>query len=95
MNQSLLNSLVVLSVSLVLLIYSFVRKTRRWFLVSAVALLGLTLYITGDFLAAVAWWAYLLLAGIVLIVVAAVTEYLRQRAAKNPQEERFFVDWKW
>ena len=95
MNQSLLNSLVVLSVSLVLLIYSFVRKTRRWFLISAVALLGLTLYITGDFLAAVAWWAYLLLAGIVLIVVAAVTEYLRQRAAKNPQEERFFVDWKW
>ena len=95
MNQSLLNSLIVLSVSLVLLIYSFVRKTKRWFLVSAAALLGLTLYITGDFLAAVAWWAYLLLAGILLIAVAAVTEYLRQRAAKNPQEERFFVDWKW
>lgn len=94
-NQSLANSLIVLSVSLALLIFSFVRKTRRWFLVSAVTLLGLTLYITGDFLSAVAWWAYLLLAGILLIVVAAMTEYFRQRSAKNPQEERFFVDWKW
>ena len=95
MNQSLTNSLIVLSVSLVLLIYSFIRKTRRWFLVSAAALLGLTLYITGDFLAAVAWWVYLLLAGIILIIVAALTEYFRQKAANNPTEERFFVDWKW
>jgi len=95
MNQSLSNSLIVLSVSLVLLIFSFVKKTRRWFLVSASALLGLTLYITGDFLSAVAWWAYLLLAGVLLIAVAAVTEYMRQRAARNPNEERFFVDWKW
>ncbi|WP_295154964.1 hypothetical protein [uncultured Ruminococcus sp.] len=94
-NQSLTNSLIVLSVSLALLIYSFIRKTRRWFLVSAVSLLGLTLYITGDFLAAIAWWAYLLIAGILLIVVAAMTEYFRQRSAKNPQEERFFIDWKW
>ncbi|WP_177219609.1 hypothetical protein [Ruminococcus albus] len=95
MNQSLMNSLIVLSISLVLLIFSFVKKTRRWFLVSAAALLGLTLYITGDFLAAVAWWAYLLLAGILLIAVAAVTEYMRQHAVKDPNEERFFVDWKW
>ncbi|SEL38226.1 hypothetical protein [Ruminococcus albus] len=95
MNQSLTNSLIVLCTSLVLLIFSFVKKTRRWFLVSAAALLGLTLYITGDFLSAVAWWAYLLLAGVLLITVAAVTEYMRQRAAKNPNEERFFVDWKW
>ena len=95
MNQSLVNSLIVLSVSLILLIFSFIRKTRRWFLVSAVSLLGLTLYITGDFLAAIAWWAYLLIAGILLIVVAAATEYFRQRTAKNPQEDRFFVDWKW
>ena len=85
----------LLSVSLILLIFSFVRKTKRWFLVSAAALLGLTLYITGDFLSAVAWWAYLLLAGVLLIAVAAVTEYMRQRAAKNPNEERFFVDWRW
>lgn len=95
MNQSLMNSLIVLSVSLILLIFSFVRKTKRWFLVSAAALLGLTLYITGDFLSAVAWWAYLLLAGVLLIAVAAVTEYMRQRVAKNPNEERFFVDWRW
>ncbi|MBO4865756.1 MAG: hypothetical protein J5582_04195 [Ruminococcus sp.] len=95
MNQSLTNSLIVLCTSLVLLIFSFVKKTRRWFLVSAAALLGLTLYITGDFLSAVAWWAYLLLAGVLLITVAAVTEYMRQRVAKNPNEERFFVDWKW
>jgi hypothetical protein len=95
MNQSLMNSLIVLSVSLILLIFSFVRKTKRWFLVSAASLLGLTLYITGDFLSAIAWWAYLLLAGVLLIAVAAVTEYMRQRAAKNPNEERFFVDWRW
>ena len=94
-NQSLTNSLIVLSVSLVLLVYSFIKKTRRWFLVSAAALLGLTLYITGDFLAAIAWWVYLLLAGFVLIIVAALTEYFRQKAAKNPNEDRFFVDWKW
>ena len=95
MNQSLLNSLIVLSVSLALFIYSFIGKSRRWFIVSAVTLVGLTLYITGDFLATVAWWAYLLIAGILLIVIAAMAEYFRQRAAKHRDEARFFVDWKW
>ena len=53
----------------------------------------LTLYTTGDFLATVAWWAYLLLAGLILIIVAAITEYHRQKGSNN--EARFFVDWKW
>lgn len=92
-NQSLANLLIVLCASLTLLICSFVIKSRRWFLISAATLLLLTLYTTGDFLATIAWWVYLLIAGLILIIVAAVTEYNKQKGNKN--EARFFVDWKW
>lgn len=78
-NQSLANTITVLSVTLTILLVSFAVKNGRWFVISAASFLGLTLYITRDFLAAVQWWVYLLAAGILLIVIASANEYLKTR----------------
>ena len=69
----------MLSVTLTILLVSFAVKNGRWFVISAASFLGLTLYITRDFLAAVQWWVYLLAAGILLIVIASANEYLKTR----------------
>ena len=78
-NQSLANTITVLLVTLTIMLISFGAKSGRWFAVSAATFLGLTLYITRDFLAAVQWWVYLLAAGILLIAIAATNEYLKTR----------------
>ncbi|MCR5142066.1 MAG: hypothetical protein K6C68_06015 [Ruminococcus sp.] len=76
-HQSLANTITVLSVTLTIMLISFAVKSGRWFVISAASFLGLTLYITRDFLAAVQWWVYLLAAGILLIVIASANEYLK------------------
>ncbi|MBQ1536687.1 MAG: hypothetical protein IIZ73_00005, partial [Ruminococcus sp.] len=78
-HQSLANTITVLSVTLAIMLISFAVKSGRWFVISAASFLGLTLYITRDFLAAVQWWVYLLAAGILLIVIASANEYLKSR----------------
>lgn len=96
MNQTVANSLIVLSVSLLVLLMSFIMKSKRWFLLSAVSMTGLTLYITRDFLSSVAWWIYLLIAGILLMTIASINEYFKSRG-ENVKEiaDKFFSDWTW
>lgn len=78
-HQSLANTIAVLLTAMTIMLVSFALKNGRWFLVSSASFLALTLYITRDFLAAVQWWVYLLAAGILLIVIATVNEYLKTR----------------
>lgn len=95
-NQSLFNTLIVLSTSVVILIYSFMVKQKRWFIISAAGLVGLTLYIAKDFAAELDWWVYLLLVGILLISIASANEYFKSKGASvKDRAERFFEEWKW
>ncbi len=77
MHQSLGNTLFVLITTLVILLISFAKKNGRWFAVSGASFLGLTFYVTRSFFGRAEWWVYLLAAGIILIVVASVNEYLK------------------
>lgn len=95
-NQTLFNTLIVLSVSLVIMLYSFMKKKKRWFISSAIGLTGLTLYITKDFLTEIDWWIYLLLAGILLISIATANEYFKEKGSSVKKKAgRFFEDWTW
>ena len=79
MNQTLANTLIVLITALTIMLISFAARSGRWFGCSAAAFGGITLYITRDFLSSIAWWVYLLAAGIILITAAAGNEYLKSQ----------------
>ncbi|MCI7766379.1 MAG: hypothetical protein MSJ26_00120 [Oscillospiraceae bacterium] len=94
--ESLFNTLIVLGVSLTILLYSFVRKKKRWFAVSSIALTGLTLYIFRDFFLMIDWWIYLLAVGLILIAVSSANEYFIKKGRELKEKAgRFFEDWTW
>lgn len=96
MNQTVANSIIVLCASLALLLFSFMKRSKRWFLISAAGLAGLTLYTTKDFFASLAWWLYLLIAGILLITIASVNEYLKGKGKNLKDVTNSYLDtWKW
>lgn len=99
-HQSLANTLIVMSVAAVVMIISFIIKRKRWFLISACMLVGLTIYICKDFLASISWWVYLLLIGATLITIAVSNEYLKNKNDQGtlPEQKkkgRLFEEWKW
>ena len=97
-NQSLINTLIVLTVAAAVMVISFIIKKKRWFLISAVMLVGLTIYICKDFLASISWWVYLLVIGVVLIAIAVSNEYFKNKNDQQgvPEKKgRFFEEWKW
>ena len=98
-NQSLANTLIVMSVAAGVMIVSFIIKRKRWFLISACMLVGLTIYICKDFLASISWWVYLLVIGITLITIAVSNEYLKNKSEREGTAQqkrgRLFEEWKW
>ena len=97
-NQSLINTIIVLTVAAAVMVISFIIKKKRWFLISAVMLVGLTIYICKDFLTSISWWVYLLVIGILLISIAVSNEYFKNKNEQQgvPEKKgRFFEEWKW
>lgn len=96
MNQTVANSIIVLCTSLAILLFAFRRRSKRWFLISAAGLAGLTLYTTKDFFTSLAWWLYLLIAGLLLITIASVNEYLKSKGRNLKEMTGSYLDtWKW
>lgn len=94
--QNIVNTFIVLLVSLAILLYSFVTKKKRWFAVSSISLTGLTLYIFRDLFLMIDWWIYLLVVGMILIAVSSANEYFIKKGRELKEKAgRFFEDWKW
>ena len=93
-NLSLINTLIVLTTAVLIMIVSFVIKRKRWFLISAVTLVGLTVYITKDFLMNISWWVYLLVVGVMLIIIAVTNEYTKNKKSEK-EKKKLFEEWKW
>ena len=96
-HQTLANTLIVMSTAAVIMVVSFIIKKKRWFLISAVMLTGLTIYVCRDFLMSISWWVYLLVVGSALIAIAVTNEYLKNRPRDDSEKPhgRFFEEWKW
>ncbi len=75
--STLANTILTLAILLTVMLIAYIRKSARWFAVSAAFFAGITLYITKDLFAAAGWLFYLIFAGILLISIAAASEYFR------------------
>ena len=66
------------AVSLVMLAAGFVRRQRGYFLLGAVSLTAEALLLTVMLGSSSAWWAYLLIAGVILIAIGTVADMHRR-----------------
>ncbi len=92
--QKLTDTLILAVAVLLILLYAFIKKSGRWFLLSSMTLVILVIYLSRDFWKSIAWWIYLLAAGILLIVFAATNEYRKKQDKKEPTKQ-LFHEWEW
>lgn len=85
------NTIFGLVVTAAILIVSFTTKNRRWFCVSSVALVTITVWASVRYFGKLDWWVYLFIAGIIFIAVASISEYFKSRDKKLSD---IFADWK-
>lgn len=82
--------------SIIMLFVSHIIKRLKWFGLSSAVLVFLTVYMSFTFWHSSAWWLYLLLAGLVLIALAALNEYNRSKNGAVMAKLRYLLkDWKW
>lgn len=87
-----LDLLTVLICALVMFIIAFYIKQKKWFLLGGVCLCGIAARLSPG----LQWWVYLLIAGALLIVIAAVNELSKQRGESMKEKVgRFWEDWEW
>ncbi len=94
--QSLSNTIFVLAVTAVVLMISFMTKSKTWFSASSVALVTITIYATRKYFASLDWWVYLFIAGVIFIAIASLNEYLKKSGKTiRLKVSEMFSDWKW
>ncbi|MBN1774863.1 MAG: hypothetical protein JW817_00200 [Clostridiales bacterium] len=90
----LTDALILGVAALAMLIVSFMVKSKRWFILSAVTIVILGLYMTREFWESLDWWVYLLLVGCILIGLAAANEISKQKGERlSEKAKRLFKDW--
>ncbi|MBQ8781185.1 MAG: hypothetical protein IJZ72_05885 [Oscillospiraceae bacterium] len=95
------DGLIIVISALAMLIFSFIVKKKKWFILGVAVIVTATLFMSRNFWASLAWWVYLLAAGLLLIAIAAANELKKQAAAKNEKSEfeqkltRFMSEWTW
>jgi len=94
-SKELTDALIIGVISLVILTVSFMKKSKRWFVLSALTLVILGIYMSRSFWLSLAWWIYLLSAGLALIALAAVNEAAKQKGSSlTGKAAAMFKDWK-
>lgn len=86
-----LNTIFGLVVIAVVLVVSFTAKNLKWFRISSLAIVIITLWAGTTYFERLEWWAYLFIAGILFIAVAGVNEYFKKNGKKLSD---IFADWK-
>ena len=88
--------LTVLAAGLIMFVASFYVRQKKWFLLGGISLLTTGIYMHMKLTDGRQWWVYLLLTGLVLIVVAASNETLKQRGdSLKSKAGRLWNDWTW
>ena len=65
------------------ILIGFITGQKKWSKLGTITLIILTFYMTKDFWASLAWWVYLLTAGVFLIFYAGINEYCRKTGREN------------
>ena len=88
--------LTLIATALAIFIVSFYIKQKKWFLLGGATLMFTAVYMDIKLTNTLHWWVYLLLAGSVLIVIAATNETLKSRGdSLKERAGRFWEDWTW
>jgi len=82
--EELINAVIPAGAGALMLALSFMRRAKKWFILSAAVLVVIVLQLTSVVWTSVSWWVYLLLTGIIFISYAAVNEYCRKKGQENP-----------
>ena len=86
----------LLAAALVMFVASFYIRQKKWFLLGGISLVLTAIYMHMKLTDGTQWWVYLLLTGLILIVVAASNEMLKQRGDSLKQRAgRLWEDWTW
>jgi hypothetical protein len=80
-------------VLLVVLIVSFEKRSRQWFMLSTISLVCIFLYMSRDFWRRIVWPVYVFAIGIVLIFLAARNEYRKKHPGTATEKKKFFDGW--
>lgn len=93
------DGLIIMITALAMLVFSFCVKKKKWFVLSVAVLASTALFMSRSFWASLAWWVYLLAAGLLLIAIGAANELKKQSADKNSAFKekltRFMSEWTW
>ena len=73
-------------------LFSFIQKSRLWFILGVVSIIGIAVYLSATFWSSMAWLLYLLIAGIIMIVIAAGNEWRKRHSSDG---RKLFKEWKW
>jgi len=91
----LTDAIIIGVIALLMLGVSFMKKSKRWFVLSALTLVILGIYMSRSFWLSLAWWIYLLSAGLALIALAAINEAAKQKGSSlTGKASAAFKDWK-
>ena len=71
---------------------SFIKKNKLWFILGIVSLIGIAVYLSATFWSSMAWLLYLLIAGTILIVIAAGNEWRKRHSSEG---RKLFKEWNW
>lgn len=88
--------LIVGILGLALFLLAFILKNKSWFALSIETIAGIGVYMAITFWDSKLWWVYLLIAGLILIGTATVSE-IKRRSVKSAEGEKTprFKEWKW
>jgi hypothetical protein len=78
---------------LAMVIISYERKSRRWFLLSSISLVCIFLYMSRGFWKHIIWPVYVFAIGLILIIFATRNEYRKKHPIPEDKRRKFFDGW--
>lgn len=94
MHEKPADLLTVLACGLGIFIIAYFIKQKKWFLLGGITLCGVAVRLSPRM--HMQWWVYLLIAGAILIIIAAANEMAKQRGESlKKRVSRFWEDWEW
>jgi hypothetical protein len=94
LSKELLDALIIGVISILILAASFIMKSKRWFVMSALTMVVLGIYMSRSFWMSLGWWIYLLIAGLALIALASANEIAKQKGSTlSKKMAKLFEDW--
>ena len=77
--NDLADSLILITIMFILIIYSFIRKYKSYMYCSIISLIGFIIHATWEFWTKLPWYFYILIIGLALIIFAMFDERLKQK----------------